>query len=331
MQSTTLEVAPGIYLARIPVPFPLKFVNCYLVATPDGWSLIDAGLRYPEAEQAWRRAFDELGLRPDQLRAIYITHYHPDHFGMAGTLQQESGAPVYMSGVEARIAQTVWGQNDVVSSELVDFFRHYGMPAEVVQGVEEQMRAIYPTTLPHPTITPLELGYGLPAGPPVPALGHLPIVYGGHTDGHLCLYEQERQILFSGDHILPRITPNISLWPGFAPNPLDAYLRSLPELEQLDVTLALPAHGAPFVAYRDRLHELQDHHAERLDRMAAEAGAGSTAFQICDAVFAVSTLTPHQSRFAMAETLAHLVYLVQSGRLRQDERAGSVLFSRREA
>lgn len=328
MQSTvTTEVSPGIFQARIPVPFPLKFVNCYLVAVDGGWVMIDAGLHYPAAEEAWDRALAEIGLRPDHLKAIYLTHYHPDHFGMAGFWQQRSGAPVFMSSIEAEIAGYVWVNQDSVARHLRDFFRMYGMPTEVASGIEAQMRQIAPLTLPHPVITPLPDGDAQDTGGTMPMLeSYRPLVYAGHTDGHLCLYHPDQGLFIAGDHILPKITPNISLWPQSHPDPLGAYLESLPELAHLEVSLVLPAHGPVFATYHQRIEEIQSHHADRLQRMASEAGAGRTAYEICDAIFDIQQLTPHQARFAMAETLSHLTYLVRRGRLLQEEQKGRIVF-----
>lgn len=94
------EVTPDIYLVQIPIPIPLKYVNCYLFRGPSGWTLVDTGFHDELAEAAWPRALADLGIRTQDINRILVTHYHPDHFGAAGWLQQLTGAPAYMHEVE---------------------------------------------------------------------------------------------------------------------------------------------------------------------------------------------------------------------------------------
>jgi glyoxylase-like metal-dependent hydrolase (beta-lactamase superfamily II) len=128
-------------------------------------------------------------------------------------------------------------------------------------------------------------------------------------------YCAEERLLLCGDAVLIKITPNISLWPQGRPNPLADYLQSLDLLATLEVDLALPGHGPLIRTFGERLTELRAHHQERLEIMERAVGHGATAFSICTSVFPTTALSPHQLRFAMAETLAHLEYLVGVGRL----------------
>jgi glyoxylase-like metal-dependent hydrolase (beta-lactamase superfamily II) len=134
----------------------------------------------------------------------------------------------------------------------------------------------------------------------------------------LVFYCAEERLLLCGDAVLIKITPNISLWPHGRPDPLADFLQSLDRLAALHVDLALPGHGPLIRAFGQRLAELRAHHHERLEIMEQATGDGATAFSICTAVFPTSALSPHQLRFAMAETLAHLQYLVGAGRLARD-------------
>lgn len=103
-------VGDGIYRVPIPVPFPMKYVYCYVCREADGWSLIDVGFRWPEAMRAWEAAFRQLGIKPRHIRAIYITHFHPDHFGLAGWMQQQTEAPIWISEPDYAMAERVWGK-----------------------------------------------------------------------------------------------------------------------------------------------------------------------------------------------------------------------------
>jgi glyoxylase-like metal-dependent hydrolase (beta-lactamase superfamily II) len=136
---------------------------------------------------------------------------------------------------------------------------------------------------------------------------------------HLVFYCAEDRLLICGDAVLIKITPNVSLWPHGQPDPLADFLRSLDTLSALDVGLALPGHGPLIHAFEQRLDELRAHHHQRLEVVESAVEAGATAFAICARVFPTTVLSPHQLRFAMAETLAHLEYLVGVGRLERNK------------
>jgi glyoxylase-like metal-dependent hydrolase (beta-lactamase superfamily II) len=148
----------------------------------------------------------------------------------------------------------------------------------------------------------------------------------GHSDGHLAFYCAAERLLLCGDAVLPRITPNVGLWTSAGGDPLAAFSDSLAMLATLDVTLALPGHGAPIERFHERIGELQRHHHERLADMTAAVGKSATAYQVCCAVFPTHELSSHQTRFAMAETLAHLEYLALRGQIERREDAGGIFF-----
>jgi len=129
----------------------------------------------------------------------------------------------------------------------------------------------------------------------------------GHTPGHVCLYDRQRRVLFSGDQILELISPNIGWHPGR--DPLHEFLTSLEELEKLDIELILPSHGMPFSGHREWISKTMDHHRDRCNRILALLnGSPKTAATIVDGLWD-RTLTPFHYRFAVFEVLAHLEYL----------------------
>jgi glyoxylase-like metal-dependent hydrolase (beta-lactamase superfamily II) len=142
----------------------------------------------------------------------------------------------------------------------------------------------------------------------------------GHSEQHLVFYCAEERLLLCGDAVLTKITPNIGRWPAGRPDPLADFLGSLETLGALDVALALPGHGPLIHDFAGRLAELRAHHGERLRLMEEVVGSGATAYDVCKAVFATTALSPHQLRFAIAETLAHLEYLANTGRVERIER-----------
>ena len=305
------QVADGIYQVQLPLPFALRIVNCYLLRDGDAWTIVDSGLNYPPGQAAWLAAFDALGIRFESIARIVLTHAHPDHYGMAGWLAGGSGAPVLLSPAEQAFAAYVWGGGEPVIQAVAALFRTHGMPDDLTAAVCDQMAVLRPMTRPLAETTALAPGARLRIG----GREFQAISTPGHSDGHLALYCAEERLLLCGDTVLTKITPNISLWPHGRPNPLADFLRTLDELGQIPVDLALPGHGPLITAFSRRLAELRAHHDERLLAVERATGAGATAFAICTTIFPTEQLSAHQIRFAMAETLAHLEYLVGVGRL----------------
>lgn len=320
MTETLLErVAEDLYSVRLPLPFALRIVNCYLLRGAAGWTIVDTGIHTPAGEAVWQAVFNELAIQPHQLEQIVLTHVHPDHFGLAGWLQAWAAAagqpvPVYASPREITQAQHVW-YNPRSRADFGAWLRRNGMPADYARLVEQGMGDTGAMTLPHPPrLTPLAPGSMLRMGERHFRLIHAP----GHSDGQLLFYDAADQLLLSGDHVLLKITPNIGLWEQTDANPLALFLTSLRELHTLPVRLALPGHKTRISDWRGRIEELLAHHAERLQHvLEALAGGAVTPYTISQRIFATERFTPHEWRFALAETLAHLDYLRVQGQVQQ--------------
>lgn len=306
------QVADGIYRVELPLPFALRSINCYLLRDGAGWTLIDCGLNYPPGRAAWQAAWAELGIEPRAISRIILTHAHPDHYGMAGWIAAQSGAPVLLSAAEQRFAERAWGAAEPEYRAIQAFFRWHGMPEPLCDSVYEQMTDLHALTQPTADGRLLQIDQPLRIG----AREFQMIETPGHSDGHLVFYCAAERLMLCGDTVLARISPNIGLWPHGRPNPLADFLQSLGRLRMLSVDLALPGHRSLIRGFGERIDELLAHHQERLDAAVACADA-ATAFDICSSMFPVAELTPHQIRFAMAEALAHLEYLVDIGRLRR--------------
>ena len=205
-------VAENIYSVRLPLPFALNHVNCYLLRDDDGWTIVDAGLNRPEIRELWQDAWRELAIAPHDIRRIILTHMHPDHFGLAGWLQAQTGAPVFLSPRERTIAQVTW--LDEVTAErqaAVERYLHAaGVSPEVetiIHGQQEYLRSL---TFPHPhDILTLAPGEFVTMGGRRFQSIHAP----GHADGQLIFYSAADRLLLCGDQVLNRISPNIGVWP----------------------------------------------------------------------------------------------------------------------
>lgn len=316
-------IAENIYQIRLPLPFALNHVNCYLLRDNDGWTLVDAGLNWPELRRAWQAAFAELQIAVTDLRRILLTHMHPDHFGMAGYFQSITGVPVYLSPREAELAQLVWVENGWRQELSSGFWQRAGVTGAVLETVTSQTDRLRQMTMPHPArVASLSPGATVTMAERTWQVLHAP----GHADGQLIFYDAADQLLLSGDQVLMKITPNIGLWPTTERNPLARYLHSLAALAQLPVRLALPGHGRLIEDWAARLAELQVHHQHRLAKMVDAAAEGASALVVAQRIFNFQNFSEHEVRFAVAETLAHLEYLVNQGELHWHEENGMHLY-----
>jgi glyoxylase-like metal-dependent hydrolase (beta-lactamase superfamily II) len=159
------------------------------------------------------------------------------------------------------------------------------------------------------------------------------LIMPGHTWGHTCLYDREKQLLFAGDHLLQDITPNISLW-GNDENPLDDYLKSLGRVAELPVRLVLPGHRRSFTDHRARVAELKEHHRVRTEEvLTILKGGPQDAYRVAaqmtwDMSYRTFEEFPVQQKwFAAGEAMAHIRYLEVLGRVRAETRGELIVFA----
>lgn len=312
----------SILQVKIPLPFPLKWVNSYVIGGSGGITVIDPGLHTPEAEQLWTATLDFLGCRFTDIEQIVLTHHHPDHYGIAGWMQRKAGAPVRISRTGYEMAERFWGKRQEMAEELHRLFSLHGMDDATVRQLSGHMDSFIPLVTPKPEVEFLHEGGFLRMG----ERNYLMIAVSGHAEGHLCFYDRERKVMFCGDHVLPQISPNVSYLPGTDANPLQTFMHDLEKIGGFETAKAYPGHREPFETLAQRAREIIEHHHQRLQVMEEQLQMSKSAYAVCRAVFG-ERLSIHQLRFAMLETLAHLVYLVFAGRAEQIEEEGILLFS----
>ena len=309
------EREQGIIQVRSPLPFPLKWVNGYLISDSNGWVLIDPGLHTTESEQNWQETLAQLSIRPSDIHSIVLTHHHPDHYGLAGWMQQWTGAPVYMADNGYAQTQRMWGEGNAQNtSTLLDFYRLNGLPESLEEAMHTHVLEFVALVSPQPIVSSLQPGQTI-------YLGDEPyeVLEGsGHAYGHLLFYQKHEGRMFCGDHVMPHISPNVSYLPGVDENPLQSYLTSLAQLQSLPVRLAYPGHRDPFINWSERISQLLSHHAQRLDWFVERLSERMTAFDCCRALFG-DRLSIHQLRFALSETLAHLIFLEKERKIKKCE------------
>lgn len=292
----------GLQLIRLDLPFRLNHVNCFLAEGSDGYTVIDVGLHNKETVKRW-----EEELRGKEVTDLIITHYHPDHYGYAGGFQEKYGVNVSMTEVDAENGRVSW--EDLLLSKLEKYYALSGIPRPIGREMVNNTGEFIPRVTPYPTIQHyLEEGEKIILG----KYEYEVIFTPGHSAGLVTFYNREKNVLLSTDHILPKITPNISYWYHGDPNPLASYFASLRKIEALEVDFVIPSHGKPFYDGHLRVLELMKHHEERLETLYGIIRNGCTVYEACEKLFN-KTLTIHETRFAIGETLAHLEYLRLNG------------------
>ncbi len=312
-----IEVRPGIFWARLALPFRLDHVNIYFVEDRAGLALIDTGIDNHASRAAWD-ALLEGPLAGRKLTRIIATHFHPDHIGLAGWLCERFDLPLAMSQTEYLIALNIrLDPAGLMSEPYRSFYRSHGLSAEA---------------------TEILLGHGLNylrmvATPPRTFLRLIAeekvriggrefevMTGGGHSPEQVMLYSAADNLILSGDQILAKISPNVSV-EAMDPDgdPLGIYLRSLEKLKAAlpEDVLVLPGHNLPFVGLSARADELITHHEARcaaiLEACKIEP---QTVADLVPVIFGRAIDDPHQLVFAFGEALAHVNSMIRAERLR---------------
>ena len=315
------SLGDGIHV--IPAPLPYKsppWVNTYAVESNGGLLLIDCGTDWEPGREAIRQGFADLGLEESAVHTLIASHLHPDHVGMSARLVNEWGCRFVM---HERAAKLVDRYNDTPGymNRLVKIASVHGIPDSATNAAMRVDRPDYMPLLEPPDYLvedgdTIDLGDGRSLH-----VLHTP----GHEPAHICLRDSRTGILFSGDHILPRISPVIMYDPDHT-DVLGDYLGSLQRLIAMDVGVTYPAHGSIIEQGDERSRQILLHHDRRLLDMAELVRSeNTTAWKVMLKSFRPN-LDPLQSRLAFLETISHLEHLRVTGRIRDEERDGKVIY-----
>ena len=319
-----LEVAPGIFWTRIPLPFRLDHVNCYLIEDEGGWAIVDTGIADERTRDVWR-ALISGPLAGKRLTKLIVTHFHPDHIGLAGWLCEEFGLSLLTSQTTYLGCINISLSPGALEAQPYrDFYLTHGMSGETARLVSTQGHNYLRM------VTPLPLTFQrLVAGDTLSLGGRqFDVLSGdGHAPEQVMLYSAADKIFLAADQILAKITPNVSVWATEPEgDPLGLYLRSLKAMEEKisPEALVLPGHQLPFRGLHARCQEIAAHHEERC-QMVVEAARGKPC-SVADIVPVMFTrkLDPHQLSFAFSEAHAHVNRMLKTGDLVWAERNGDV-------
>jgi glyoxylase-like metal-dependent hydrolase (beta-lactamase superfamily II) len=315
---TVSEVAPGILWARIPLPFRLDHVNIYLIEDGDGWAVLDTGIANDQTREIWR-ALVAGPLAGRRLTRLIVSHYHPDHIGLAGWLCDRFDLPLLTSHSAYLGCLNISLSPGALDAEPYrDHYRRHGMADDAARLVSTQghnyLRMVAP--LP-PVFSRLVAGDTLTLG----GRDFEVLAGDGHAPEQLMLYWRDGNVFLAADQVLARISPNIGVW-AVEPegDPLGLYLRSLAALRATIPAdaLVLPGHQLPFVGLHQRCRELAAHHDERCAAIAEACSAKPRSVADLLPFVFPRALDPHQMGFAFSEVHAHVNRMKRQGTLVRD-------------
>ncbi len=321
------QVRPGVWSVPVPIPDnPLRYTLSYLLfGTAGQLVVLDPGMDSGSGWAALGAGLTAAGATPQDVTGIVVTHAHPDHHNLSGRLRAASGAWVAMHAAElatlpSRQAGTPRQQQAV---EDLAWLAGRGVPTEVAQEITYTSQAVddeWSLVEPDRLLADADL-LDLPGR-------RLNVVWTpGHTPGHICLYDADHDLLLTGDHVLPRISPNIGMHVGQSEPPLADFLDSLRRVAGYGDAEILPAHEYRFVGIETRVGQLIDHHQQRCAEILAvvrERGEASEWTITTQLSWSRGWDQVHGflRRMALAETHAHVRFLVDRGELRDTPRGG---------
>ncbi len=317
----TREVIDGVVQVYLPLPMKPTIINVYLVRAGGTWTLVDTGMNTEDSTAAFRAALDAIGIAPTDIGRLVCTHHHVDHYGTSGPYREFTHAEVYLHPLEA---ERVSGMQSM-TGENTPYLRLHGVP-----DVPAEHRLPSPARFFGAFYKPATPDHLLADEDEIP-LGDgrsLEVIWTpGHTPGHCCLLLKPDGILFVGDHLLPKITPHVGLWPNGPENPLGDFLASHEKIQRHEARLVCPAHGAIYEDHRRRARQLIDfHRVRKLTMLDAIRRRPISAYDVALEAFAISPDNRMQVMMAVYETLAHLELLRREGRVLRAERDGVILY-----
>ena len=310
------QLAEDLWSIPVPIPDnPLRYVSVYVFGTGEGVVLIDSGWDTEESWQSLQDGLRSIGAGIADVRGVLVTHMHFDHIGLAGRVRRASGAWIALHPADhAVLARPDYRHAELAVAREAEFLCDLGAsPTEAAAavGTVEEWQKYTSSALPDRLLTDGELA-------DVPGWKLRAVHTPGHTPGHLCFVDERSRRLFSGDHVLPRITPNISVQRADPVGPLGDYLDSLARTRDLDVDEVLPAHEWRFKGLAERVDAIAAHHERRLAELLAaiRLRPGSTSWALAGHLTWSRPWDQYSGQmriFAVTETAAHVHQLERRG------------------
>lgn len=305
----------GVDWLRMPLPFALSHINLWTLrdGTDDRIAIVDTGIHSKKSREIWRAT---IAGRP--LTRVIVTHLHPDHVGCAGWLCDDNDVELWMPRQEYLLCRILVADTGRAAPEAgVRFYNSAGFPDDALARYQEMFGMF------GKFVAPLPESYHRLTDRMLVAIdgSDWEIVMGhGHSPEHACLFNAERNVVISGDQLLPTISSNVSVYPTEPhANPLKDWIESLAELKQrlpADV-LVLPAHGSPFRGAHQRLDALTEEHMTGLSKLFDLCAEPRRAVDVFPALFRAK-ISDNNLIMATGESIAHLNYLLNEGALQSE-------------
>jgi glyoxylase-like metal-dependent hydrolase (beta-lactamase superfamily II) len=306
------RVLPGIFRLRLPLPWPgVPHCNAWAVTVAGGFVLFDTGMHQPDSLAQLERALAMCNLHLEDARLVVCTHAHSDHYGQAATVLERAGCELWMHPNHEHMTRMVEDPEAVLERRL-EVARQSGVPEEPLRryASERRTRQYGIAGLIEPD---RELVDGVRVETDVGtwSVHETP----GHAPSHVCLFEPQRRLLISGDHLLGRISLYFDY--GYTPDPVGEFLHSLQVVQALRARLCLPGHGRTFTDVNAHIEGNRRLVGERLASVLQAVGAQPlTAFDVVPHVYG-DALSPENAHWLLSKVLAYLTHLRAVGRVRQ--------------
>lgn len=320
-----IEVVEGILWVRLPLPMRLNHVNVYVLDEGDYWTIIDTGMDLASGREAWAALLSG-PLADKPVGRVVLTHHHPDHLGLLGWFADQ-GAEIWATRLGWTLGRMLQlDHNDLPPPQQIAFRRLAGMPEDMLAAFAGET----PFNFSQCT-APIPLGYNVIAEGDTIRMGgrDWKVHFGhGHAPDHATFWTDG--IVLAGDQIIPGISSNVGVYPSEPEaNPLHDWLQSCRRFRDLvGDELILPGHKTPFHGGAFRLTQLIENHEHALDRiLGALADGPRTAAQLFTPIFK-REIGGTQYGLALAESVAHMNYLHQAGRVTRTLSDGAWVYER---
>jgi glyoxylase-like metal-dependent hydrolase (beta-lactamase superfamily II) len=307
------RILPGVFRLRLPLPWPgVPHCNAWAVAAGDGVVLFDTGMHQPGSFVDLERALAMCGLSVEDVRLVVCTHAHSDHYGQAATIVERAGCELWMHPNYEHMTQ--WARDtDAAIARRLEVARQSGVPEEPLRRYASERRE-------H------DSGIAAVIEPDRALVGGVSIATDlgawtvhetpGHAPSHVCLFQPERRLLISGDHLLGRISLFFDY--GYSPDPVGEFVGSLNVVERLGARLCLAGHGRTFTDVHAHIEGNRTLVRERTEQvLAVIAAEPRTAFEVVPEVLGEVPFTPNTAPWLLTETLAFLKHLEITGRAKR--------------
>jgi len=306
------RVLPGVFRLRLPLPWPgVPHCNAWAVSAGDGFVLFDTGMQQEGSMENLERALAMCNLRLEDTRLVVCTHAHSDHCGQAATIVEQVGCELWMHPSHELMSKMVEDPEAVLARRL-EVARQSGVPEEPLRRYAAERGDSNPG-IAGPIAPDRELVSGVRV---VTDLGEW-VAYEtpGHSPSHVCLFQPERRLLISGDHLLGRISLYFEF--GYSPDPVGEFLGSLEVVERLGARLCLAGHGRTFTDVQAHIAGNRELVQEQLALVIAAVADGEpTAFEVVTSMHG-EALSQQNAHWLISQVLGYLTHLEAVGRIRR--------------